>query len=110
MRRCDRWIDFDFFGHQLTVHLDESVSVAVNTNQVDGKSVPTHHFGVVLEWEQWHALADRLKALSCTFIIEPYVRFAGQAGEQATMFFTDPSGNALEFKSFKQVSELFAAG
>ena len=107
-RRSNRWIDFDFFGHQLTLHLDQSIRQNLDNNQVDGKSVPTHHFGVILEWEQWHILAERLKARSCAFIIEPYIRFAGQAGEQATMFFKDPSGNALEFKSFKQLSQLFA--
>jgi len=107
-RRSERWIDFDFFGHQITAHLVEDDDGAVATNPVDGEMVPSRHFGVVLEWNAWHALADRLRAEGVAFLIEPQIRFAGQVGEQATMFFRDPSDNALEFKSFKDPSQLFA--
>ena len=108
-RTSDRWIDFDFYGHQVVAHLDEDYTAAAPTGAVDGKSVPVRHFGVVLDWDDWHALADRLKARNTDFLIEPYIRFKGEVGEQATMFFTDPSGNALEFKSFKDPSQLFAS-
>ena len=108
-RTSDKWIDFDFFGHQVTAHLKpEEVRVA-SRNAVDGHGVPVAHFGAILEWDQWHELADRLKARNTEFLIEPYIRFKGQVGEQATMFFFDPSGNALEFKSFKDKSQIFAS-
>lgn len=107
-REAERWIDFNFFGHQLSFHLvDEPTSEP--TNIVDGKSVPVRHFGAILEWQHWQDLAAELKARNTNFIIEPYVRFEGQTGEQATMFFLDPNGNALEFKSFKDDSQIFAA-
>ncbi len=107
-RSSTRWIDFDFWGHQLTAHLvDEPIGDAP-ANRVDGKQVPVRHFGCILPWEAWHALAERLRAAQVTFIIEPYLRFAGQPGEQATMFLLDPSGNALEFKSFKDQNKIFA--
>jgi len=106
-RSSDHWVDFDFFGHQLVIHFSDSVNSAVS-NPVDGRDVPVPHFGVVLEWEQWQAFADRLKKQNIEFIIEPYIRFEGQPGEQATMFFLDPSGNALEFKAFKDIKGLFA--
>lgn len=107
-RESDRWVDFDFFGHQVTAHLDPTAA-ATTTNPVDGKSVPTFHFGVVLEWPQWEALAQRLQARGLQFIIEPYVRFQGEVGEQGTFFIKEPSGNGIEFKSFKDMGQLFAA-
>jgi len=106
-READRWIDFDFFGHQVSFHLcEEAENLA--TNMVDGKRVPVRHFGAVLPWSEWHGLRDRLVAANTDFVIEPYIRFKGEIGEQATMFFYDPSGNALEFKSFKDPSQLYA--
>lgn len=107
-RSAERWVDFDFFGHQLSAHLRPEALDHEPTNEVDGKKVPVRHFGAILEWKQWHQLADKLKAEGISFIIEPYIRFQGQIGEQATMFFLDPSGNALEFKSFKDPSQIFA--
>ena len=107
-RESDKWVDFDFFGHQVTAHHDQSRAEAA-TNAVDGKKVPTFHFGVVLEWPQWEALARRLTELQLEFIIEPYVRFQGQVGEQGTFFIREPSGNGVEFKSFKDMGRLFAA-
>lgn len=106
-RSSDHWVDFDFFGHQLVIHLADA-STKPSHNPVDGHAVPVPHFGVVLEWQQWHELADRLHEKAVEFVIEPYIRFEGQPGEQATLFFRDPSGNALEFKSFKDRSQLFA--
>lgn len=106
-RRSQRWIDFDFFGHQLTAHLAEDQRPACN--EVDGKQVPVRHFGVILEWQQWHNLAARLQQDdSVRWLIEPGIRFAGQNGEQATFFTIDPSGNALEFKSFRADASIFA--
>lgn len=105
-RTSDRWIDFDFFGHQVTAHLVE-IMPEVATNPVDGKQVPSNHFGAVLPWEQWHQLRDQLKAAQCDFLIGPYIRFEGEPGEQATLFITDPSGNGLEFKSFRNPDALF---
>lgn len=105
-RSSDHWVDFDFFGHQLVIHLADK-QAKNHHNPVDGHQVPVPHFGVVLEWQQWHNFADRLKAQKIEFAIEPYLRFEGQPGEQATMFFYDPSGNALEFKSFKYAQALF---
>ena len=107
-RESDRWVDFDFFGHQVTAHLDPTAKPA-NHNPVDGKSVPTFHFGVVLDWPTWEALAARLTARGLEFIIEPYVRFKGEVGEQGTFFIKEPSGNGVEFKSFKDIGQLFAA-
>ena len=107
-RESDRWVDFDFFGHQVTAHLDPGQKPA-SVNPVDGKKVPTFHFGVVLEWSQWEALAARLRERGVEFIIEPYVRFAGQVGEQGTFFVKEPSGNGIEFKSFRDMGQLFAA-
>ncbi len=109
-RSSARWVDFDFYGHQLVIH-QSPVTPAherANTNPVDGHDVPVPHFGLVLEWEQWEALAARLKSLDTQFVIEPYVRFEGEVGEQATMFLLDPCGNALEFKAFKDIGQLFA--
>lgn len=107
-RSTDKWIDFNFFGHQLSAHVKPDELKNAQTNEVDGKNVPVRHFGAILEWQQWHDLADKLKAHGISFIIEPYIRFEGEVGEQATMFFLDPSGNALEFKSFKDPEQIFA--
>ena len=107
-RSAASWVDFDFFGHQLVAHLDPSRRPRVHHNVVDGHDVPVPHFGVVLEWSAWHELAMRMRAGGVAFVIEPGIRFAGQVGEQATMFFHDPSDNALEFKAFKDPSRLFA--
>lgn len=106
-RSAERWVDFDLFGHQLSVHLADHGGIQAH-NPVDGDAVPIPHFGVILRWEDWHALADRLRAADQDFVIEPRIRFAGQVGEQATMFFLDPSGNALEFKSFRDPARIFA--
>lgn len=106
-RSSDRWVDFDFYGHQVVAHLAPAEAREA-TNVVDGKDVPVRHFGVILEWEQWQALAERLRRANVRFVIEPGIRFAGQIGEQATMFFLDPSGNALEFKAFREPGRIFA--
>lgn len=109
-RSSEQWVDFDFFGHQLVIHEHPRMphQAQANTNPVDGHDVPVPHFGVVLGWESWEALAERLRDRGTEFVIEPYVRFKGQVGEQATMFLLDPCGNALEFKAFKDMSQLFA--
>jgi len=106
-RTDERWIDFNFFGHQLTIHLVDD-PISVSHNSVDGDQVPAFHFGVILDWDNWHELKARLLKENCTFLIEPHVRFEGQPGEQATLFLKEPCGNALEFKSFKDMSLLFA--
>lgn len=105
-RSSDDWIDFDFFGHQIVAHLSPEDCTVAGTSGVDGKSVPVRHFGLVLDMETWTGLAKRLDG-QVDFIIEPYVRFAGEAGEQATMFFADPSGNAIELKAFANLGQLF---
>lgn len=107
-RSSDRWIDFDLYGHQIVAHLDDRSRPADASNPVDGHDVPVPHFGVVLTLADWQALADRLSAAGILFGIAPHIRFKGQAGEQATMFFRDPSGNALEFKAFADDAMLFA--
>lgn len=109
-RSSDSWVDFNFYGHQFVIHLKPEFfeRLDVYSNPVDGHNVPVPHFGIVLEWENWELLAERLKSFDVKFGIEPYIRFKGQVGEQATMFFYDPSGNALEFKAFKDMSLLFA--
>ena len=107
-RSSDHWVDFNFFGHQLVIHYKPKPDEILHTNPVDGKAVPVPHFGVILPWKRFHPFAEDLKSKGIKFIIEPYIRFEGQAGEQATMFFYDPAGNALEFKSFKDMSEIFA--
>ena len=110
-REAPRWIDFDFFGHQVSAHVVEAKFLSSPaTNPVDGDDVPVRHFGAILPWADWHALRDRLVAAKTTFLIEPHIRFQGEPGEQATMFFHDPSGNALEFKSFRDPARLFARG
>jgi len=108
-RSDDLWVDFDLFGHQITAHIDPHAGAARHSNPVDGHEVPIPHFGVVLTMDDWHALAERVQAAGIAFILEPHIRFAGQPGEQATMFFTDPSGNALEFKAFADDAMLFAS-
>ncbi len=108
-RRDPKWIDFDFFGHQISAHLKPEETRAAGTGLVDGENVPVRHFGAILPWADWHKLADKLKAAGTKFVIEPHVRFKGQVGEQATMFFLDPSGNALEFKSFEDARQIFAS-
>lgn len=105
-RSSEQWVDINLYGHQLVLHM-VAEKPQDHKNPVDGKSVPVPHFGVVLPMEDWKALADRLKSQGISFEIEPYIRFEGQPGEQATMFFRDPSGNALEFKAFKDLSGLF---
>lgn len=111
-RSDETWVDFDLFGHQVVCHLDPSLGkegrVRAHVNPVDGHGVPVPHFGVVLTMEQWESLVQRLRAQGVRFAIEPYIRFKDLVGEQATMFFYDPSGNALEFKGFKDLSRLFA--
>ena len=108
-RSSDRWIDFDLFGHQIVAHhKPRAEKDAVHNNSVDGHDVPVPHFGVILAMAQWESLPFRLRAAKMSFIIEPYIRFKDEAGEQATMFFLDPAGNALEFKAFADMSQVFA--
>lgn len=109
-RSADHWIDFDLFGHQIVAHLKPKPigSGDIDSNLVDGHDVPIPHFGVVLTQQDWEALAERVRAAGVPFIIEPYTRFKGEVGEQSTMFFLDPAGNALEFKAFADLSQLFA--
>lgn len=107
-RSSTQWVDFDFFGHQLVIHAQAGMTAPGGHNPVDGHDVPVPHFGVVLDWDRWEALATQLRDQGIEFVIEPYVRFKGQVGEQGTMFFYDPSGNALEFKAFRDMSQLFA--
>jgi len=106
-RESDIWIDFNLFGHQIVAHLVEKMEIP-ESSAVDGKNVPAMHFGVILEWNQWHKLAERLKKSGIKFVIDPYIRYKGKPGEQATMFFKDPSGNHLEFKSFQSDEGIFA--
>jgi extradiol dioxygenase family protein len=107
-RSAEDWIDFDFFGHQIVAHLDPFMEARRHHNPVDGHDVPVPHFGAVLDMAAWEAMAERLKAGGATFVIEPTVRFRGKPGEQATMFFLDPSGNALEIKAMADPANLFA--
>jgi hypothetical protein len=107
-RSSDEWIDFDFKGHQIVAHLSPDEIGHRATNAVDGEEVPVRHFGVILTLPEWEELAEKLKAAGTRFVIEPQVRFKGQPGEQATMFFLDPSGNALEFKAFADDAMVFA--
>lgn len=107
-RSSDEWVDFNFYGHQIVAHLAPSETGDAQRNAVDGHGVPVRHFGIVLPMAQWNALADKLKSRGVKFIIEPYIRFKGEPGEQATMFFTDPSGNAVEVKAFADIKSLFA--
>ena len=107
-RSADDWVDFNFFGHQIVAHLAPEETRQVQRNTVDSHGVPVRHFGIVLPMAEWEALAGRLRAKGVPFLIEPYIRFKGQPGEQATMFFLDPSGNALEIKAFSDITRLFA--
>jgi extradiol dioxygenase family protein len=107
-RSSDAWVDFDFYGHQIVAHLAPAACAPAATNAVDGDAVPVRHFGVVLSMEAWTTLAEKLRAAGVTFLVEPHVRFRGQPGEQATMFFLDPSGNALEMKAFADPSRIFS--
>ena len=107
-RTSQRWIDFDFFGHQVTAHLVDGALSKAETNPVDGEKVPSRHFGAILDWDDWQALSQRLVEAEIDFLIAPTIRFAGEVGEQATMFFRDPSGNAIEFKAFKDKAQIFA--
>ena len=107
-RSSEDWVDFDFFGHQIVAHRVGAAGMTDATSLVDGKRVPVRHFGVVLDLPAWEALAARFRAADVSFVIEPYVRFRGEPGEQATMFFLDPFGNALEFKAFADMNSLFA--
>ncbi len=107
-RSADDWVDFNFFGHQIVAHLAPDEAGQARRNAVDGHDVPVRHFGIVLPMAEWESLAARLKAAGTAFVIEPYVRFAGEPGEQATMFFLDPSGNAIEIKAFADITKLFA--
>lgn len=106
-RSSDCWVDFNFYGHQFVIHKVDQMG-DMEVNPVDGKAVPVPHFGVVLEWDDWEVLSERLKEAKVSFVIDQYVRFEGQIGEQATMFFLDPSGNALEFKAFKNDKDIFS--
>jgi hypothetical protein len=107
-RQTDTWMDFNFFGHQITAHLSEKSNQGIASNKVDGDMVPVRHFGVILDWESWHELVRKLRCSDVQFIIEPRHRFSGETGEQVTFFCQDPSGNALEFKSFKDMDQVFA--
>ena len=107
-RSSEDWVDFDFFGHQIVAHKVDAARMTDATSLVDGKQVPVRHFGVVLDLAAWERLAATFRAARVSFVIEPYVRFRGEPGEQATMFFLDPFGNALEFKAFREMSSLFA--
>lgn len=107
-RSSEAWVDFNFYGHQVVAHLSPEECGHRATSAVDGDNVPVRHFGAILPMDQWEALAGRLRAAGTQFVIEPHVRFKGQVGEQATMFFLDPSGNALEFKAFGDLSQVFA--
>jgi len=107
-RSSERWIDFNLYGHQIVTHLAEHGAGVKAENHVDADHVPVPHFGIILPMDEWKALADKLKTKGVEFVIEPKIRFAGEIGEQATMFFLDPSGNALEFKAFNDFSQVFA--
>ncbi len=106
-REDTRWIDFDFHGHQISAHLVDA-PLSPPSNTVDGKQIPVSHFGLILNWENWHTLVAQLRAKQQPFLIEPHIRFAGQIGEQATLFMLDPSGNGLEFKTFRNEAQIFS--
>lgn len=107
-REAEKWIDFNFFGHQISAHVKPEQCEIADTNEVDGDNVPVRHFGAVLEWGDWEALRDKIAASDVDFLIEPRIRFEGQAGEQGIFFLRDPSGNGMEFKTFKNMENLFA--
>jgi len=108
-REAERWIDFNFFGHQISAHLTDTIE-NIPTNPVDGESIPARHFGLVLEWNSWHQFVEGLNKKEVNYLIKPTIRFEGEVGEQTTCFISDPSGNALEFKSFKDRDQLFTRG
>ena len=107
-RSSDHWVDFNLFGHQLVIHYKPKSEEALHTNPVDGKNVPVPHYGVVLPWETFESFSAQLQEKGIEFVIEPYIRFEGEVGEQGTLFFLDPAGNALEFKAFRNIDQLFA--
>lgn len=107
-RSAEQWVDFNFFGHQFVIHYKPKSEENTHTNPVDGKKVPVPHYGVVLPWDTFQSFSKELIEKGIDFVIEPYIRFKGEPGEQATMFFLDPAGNALEFKAFKDMGQLFA--
>ena len=107
-RSSPEWVDFDFYGHQIVAHLAPDEVGAAKTNAVDGHGVPCRHFGLIMDMDDWHDTAERLQKADVKFVIKPYVRFKGEPGEQATMFFNDPAGNAVELKAFKNMDQLFA--
>lgn len=107
-RSSSTWVDFNFFGHQITAHLEPGAQRVEPANLVDGEAVPVRHFGVILDWDRWQELTTQLQRQGIPFVIEPQIRFAGQVGEQATLFIQDPSGNVLEFKSFRSPDQIFA--
>ena len=106
-RESEKWIDFNLFGHQIVAHLDNSMDLESSLNIVDGKKVTVRHFGIVMKWNRWHQFVDHLTNENVVFLIKPHIRFKGKPGEQATFFIKDPSGNALEFKSFKDKEMIF---
>jgi extradiol dioxygenase family protein len=106
-RSSDTWVDFDFYGHQIVAHLAPDECQTVATGGVDGKAVPVRHYGLLMDWDAWEALAERFRVAGVAFIIEPYVRFKGEVGEQGTFFLRDPAGNALEFKCFRDEAGIF---
>lgn len=108
-RSAEKWVDFNMYGHQFVIHYKpKPVEASTHSNVVDGHDVPVPHYGVILKWEEWEKLAERLRSFGTEFVIEPYIRFKGEVGEQATMFFLDPCGNALEFKAFRDEGMIFA--
>ena len=107
-RSAEQWVDFNLFGHQVVIHYKPKSAEQLHTNPVDGKNVPVPHYGVVLPWETFQSFSRELAEKGIDFVIEPYIRFEGEVGEQATMFFLDPAGNALEFKAFRNMDQLFA--
>ena len=107
-RESTRWVDFNFFGHQISAHLTDEKNSKLATNNVDQKNIPIRHFGIILEWNDWTQLSEKLNKLKIKFVVEPYIRFKDKNGEQATMFIKDPSGNVLEFKSFKNFESIFS--
>ena len=109
-RKSDKWIDFNFFGHQITAHLTQKINTKNKiSNAVDGKNVPIRHFGLIMNWEDWHNVKDKLILHKIKFVIKPYIRFEGEIGEQATLFFSDPSSNYIELKSFRNKEMVFAS-
>lgn len=106
-RESEHWIDFDLYGHQIVAHLAPDLAGAANANAVDGKEIPVRHFGLILDWDAFDTLAERFRRAGTDFLVDPYVRFEGQPGEQKTLFVRDPSGNALEFKAFRDEAMIF---